>query len=118
MPPLNNLSCRSWSLDQSTQSTTQAVAGALVTRLPLPQESLRFSITIVALQLASSPFGPRLLRNFMQDTGNQVVLGTFISTFVYSLMVLRTVNETEDNEFVPHVAVTCAIVLAIDSIGY
>jgi uncharacterized membrane protein len=49
-----------------------------------------FSITIVALQLASSQFGPRLLRNFMRDTGNQVVLGTFIATFIYSLMVLRT----------------------------
>lgn len=41
-----------------------------------------FSITIVALQLAASNFGPRLLRNFMQDTGNQIVLGTFIGTFV------------------------------------
>ncbi|MBW4515868.1 MAG: DUF2254 domain-containing protein [Timaviella obliquedivisa GSE-PSE-MK23-08B] len=76
-----------------------------------------FSITIVALQLASSQFGPRLLRNFMQDTGNQVVLGTFISTFVYSLMVLRTINGVEENEFVPHLSVTCGIGLAIASIG-
>jgi uncharacterized membrane protein len=76
-----------------------------------------FSITIVALQLASSQFGPRLLRNFMQDTGNQVVLGTFISTFVYSLMVLRTINGVEENEFVPYIAVTCGIGLAIASVG-
>ena len=51
-----------------------------------------FSITIVVFQLASSQFGPRLLRNFMRDTGNQVVLGTFIATFLYSLLVLRTVR--------------------------
>lgn len=76
-----------------------------------------FSITIVALQLASSQFGPRLLRNFMQDTGNQVVLGTFIATFVYSLMVLRTINGVEENEFVPHLAVTIGIGLAIASVG-
>ena len=44
-----------------------------------------FSITIVALTLASSQFGPRLLRNFMRDTANQVVLGTFIATFLYCL---------------------------------
>ena len=50
-----------------------------------------FSITIVALQLASSNFGPRILRSFMQDVGNKVVLGTFISTFVYSLLVLRAI---------------------------
>ncbi len=95
-----------------SRAVLSAIAGSMVS-----VATTAFSITIVALQLASSQFGPRLLRNFMQDTGNQVVLGTFISTFVYSLMVLRTVNETEDNEFVPHVAVTCAIVLAIASIG-
>jgi uncharacterized membrane protein len=76
-----------------------------------------FSITIVALQLASSQFGPRLLRNFMRDTGNQVVLGTFISTFIYSLMVLRTINGVEETEFVPHLSVTCGIALAIASVG-
>lgn len=76
-----------------------------------------FSITIVALQLASSQFGPRLLRNFMKDKGNQIVLGTFIATFVYSLLVLRTINGVEENEFVPHLAVTCGIGLAIASIG-
>jgi uncharacterized membrane protein len=54
-----------------------------------------FSITIVALSLASSQFGPRLLRNFMRDTGNQVVLGTFIATFVYCLLVLRAVRGSD-----------------------
>ena len=95
-----------------SRAVLSAIAGSMMS-----VATTAFSITIVALQLASSQFGPRLLRNFMQDTGNQVVLGTFISTFVYSLMVLRTVNETEANEFVPHVAVTCAIGLAIASIG-
>jgi len=51
-----------------------------------------FSITIVALQLAASNYSPRLLRNFMQDTGNQLVLGIFIATFIYSLLVLRTIR--------------------------
>lgn len=95
-----------------SRAVLSAIAGSMVS-----VATTAFSITIVALQLASSQYGPRLLRNFMQDTGNQVVLGTFISTFVYSLMVLRTVNESEGREFVPHVAVTCAIGLAITSIG-
>jgi uncharacterized membrane protein len=95
-----------------SRAVLSAIAGSMVS-----VATTAFSITIVALQLASSQFGPRLLRNFMQDTGNQVVLGTFISTFVYCLMVLRTVNESEGQEFVPHVAVTCAIGLAIASIG-
>ncbi len=95
-----------------SRAVLSAIAGSMVS-----VATTAFSITIVALQLASSQFGPRLLRNFMQDTGNQVVLGTFISTFVYCLLVLRTVNESEGREFVPHVAVTCAIGLAIASIG-
>ena len=95
-----------------SRAILSAIAGSMVS-----VATTAFSITIVALQLASSQFGPRLLRNFMQDTGNQIVLGTFISTFVYSLMVLRTINGVEENEFVPHIAVTGGIGLAIASIG-
>ena len=71
-----------------------------------------FSITIVALQLASSQFGPRLLRNFMQDRGNQLVLGTFISTFMYCLLVLRTIQGQENGHFLPQISVTFSVVLA------
>jgi uncharacterized membrane protein len=95
-----------------SRAILSAIAGSMVT-----VATTAFSITIVALQLASSQFGPRLLRNFMQDTGNQIVLGTFISTFVYSLMVLRTINGVEKYEFVPHLAVTIGLCLAIASVG-
>jgi uncharacterized membrane protein len=76
-----------------------------------------FSITIAALTQASSQFGPRLLRNFMRDTGNQIVLGTFVATFIYCLLVLRTVYGTEELSFVPHIAVTVATLLAVASLG-
>ncbi|MGE3623366.1 MAG: DUF2254 domain-containing protein [Bdellovibrionales bacterium] len=79
--------------------------------------SLTFSITIVTLQLASSQFGPRLLRNFIRDRGNQMVLGTFIATFAYCLMVLRSVNGTGENEFVPQMAIAGSIMLALTSLG-
>ncbi|RCJ20035.1 hypothetical protein A6S26_04705 [Nostoc sp. ATCC 43529] len=96
------------------RSLLEAVAGSMVS-----VAATAFSITIVALQLAASNFGPRLLRNFMQDTGNQVVLGTFIGTFIYCLLVLRTVHGEGDGYslFVPQVAVTVGILLAIISIG-
>ncbi|TVP61533.1 MAG: DUF2254 domain-containing protein [Nodularia sp. (in: Bacteria)] len=76
-----------------------------------------FSITIVALQLATSNFGPRLLRNFMRDTSNQLILGTFIGTFIYSLLVLRTIDKSDDQEFIPHLSVTVGILLAVISIA-
>ncbi|MBC1237905.1 DUF2254 domain-containing protein [Nostoc sp. 2RC] len=96
------------------RSLLEAVAGSMVS-----VAATAFSITIVALQLAASNFGPRLLRNFMQDTGNQVVLGTFLGTFIYCLLVLRTIHGEGDgySQFVPQLAVTVGILLAIISIG-
>jgi uncharacterized membrane protein len=76
-----------------------------------------FSITIAALTLASSQFGPRLLRNFTRDTGNQLVLGTFVATFLYCLLVLRTVRSQAEGGFVPYLSITAGMVLAIASIG-
>jgi uncharacterized membrane protein len=76
-----------------------------------------FSMTLVALTLASSQFGPRLLRNFMRDKSNQVVLGTFIATFLYCLLVLRTIHYTGQEGFVPHLSVTVSVMLALVSMG-
>ncbi|MEE7504831.1 DUF2254 domain-containing protein [Methylobacterium sp. C33D] len=76
-----------------------------------------FSITIAALTLASGQMGPRLLRNFIRDARNQTVLGIFLGTFAYSLMVLRTVRTVEEDPFVPHLAITGALVLALVALG-
>jgi len=76
-----------------------------------------FSMTLVALSLASSQLGPRLPRNFMRDTANQVVLGTFVATFVYCLLVLRTIRRADEVAFVPHLSVSIGMLLAIVSIG-
>jgi uncharacterized membrane protein len=72
---------------------------------------------MLTLQLASSQFGPRVLRNFMRDRSNQIVLGTFIATFLYCLLVLRTVRGTENSSFVPHLSVAFGALLAIASVA-
>jgi uncharacterized membrane protein len=79
--------------------------------------ALVFSITIVALSFASSQLGPRLLVSFMRDTGNQLVLGTFVATFLYCLLVLRTVQSGPGAPFVPHLSVTVAVALTVASLG-
>ncbi|BAQ46740.1 DUF2254 domain-containing protein [Methylobacterium aquaticum] len=76
-----------------------------------------FSITIAALTLASSQMGPRLLRNFVRDARNQIVLGIFLGTFAYALMVLRTVRTVQESPFVPHLAISGAIALALISLA-
>ena len=76
-----------------------------------------FSITIAALSLAAGQMGPRLLRNFTQDRGNQVTLGAFLGTFSYALLVLRSVRTQEEGVFVPHLSLTVAIALALVCVG-
>ena len=80
-----------------------------------------FSITIATLTLTSSQFGPRLLRTFTSDRGVQFALGTFVSTFLYPLLVLRVVQtggEGEENTpFVPFVSVLIAMLLAVWATG-
>lgn len=93
---------------EGARGILQAIAGSMIT-----VAGVTFSITMVALSFASSQFGSRLLRNFMADTGNQVVLGTFVATFIYCLLVLRTVRSDGGAEFVPYISITTALVLAL-----
>jgi uncharacterized membrane protein len=95
----------------SARSILSTIAGAM-----LGVASTVFSITLVALTLASSQFGSRLLRNFMHDRLNQFVLGTYIATFIYCLMVLRTVKSGEEFIFIPNISVLFAMLLALGNI--
>ncbi len=76
-----------------------------------------FSITIIALQLASTQYSPRVLREFMRDTGSQVVMGTFIATFIYSLLAARSVRDLDEGiYFVPVLTLAGGILLALASV--
>jgi uncharacterized membrane protein len=96
---------------EGARAVLSALAGSMIT-----VAGVVFSITIVALSLASSQFGPRLLRNFIRDRRSQFALGSFTSTFIYCLLVLRTVRGTEDQHFVPELAVAIGIFLGVASI--
>jgi uncharacterized membrane protein len=97
---------------EGARAVLSTVAGSMIT-----VAGVVFSITIVALSLATGQFGPRLLRNFIRDRSNQFVLGTFTATFIYCLLVLRTVRGTDDERFVPGISVALGIVLALAGLG-
>jgi uncharacterized membrane protein len=97
---------------EGARAVLSAIAGSMIT-----VAGLTFSITMLTLQLASSQFGPRLMRSFMRDRGNQLVLGTFIATFLYCLLVLRTVRGTEGPALCRTLAVAFGVLLAIASIA-
>ncbi|MDZ7622817.1 MAG: DUF2254 domain-containing protein [Candidatus Competibacteraceae bacterium] len=77
-----------------------------------------FSITIVALSLTSSQYTSRVLRNFMRDRINQIVLGVFVGIFAYCLVVLRVIRGGDEGAFVPSLAVLVGLILAFVGIGY
>ena len=97
---------------EGARAVLATIAGSMITIT-----GVTFSITIVALTLASSQFGPRLMRNFMKDRGNQVVLGIFNATFIYCLLILRSVDTTETYAFVPNISTSFAVVLALINVG-
>ncbi|POY01286.1 DUF2254 domain-containing protein, partial [Mycobacterium kansasii] len=77
-----------------------------------------FSLTVLSLQIASSQFSVRLLRTFLRDVPNQVVLAVFACTFAYSTGGLHTVGEHVGGAaFVPKVAVSGSLALAFVSLG-
>ncbi|MCO8124313.1 DUF2254 domain-containing protein [Stieleria sp. TO1_6] len=101
------------------RSLLATVAGSMIT-----VTGVTFSLTILAVSYATSHYGPRLLDNFMRDRGNQITLGTFVATFLYCLLVLRTVrSEAGDyaqwsaSLFVPHLSIAVAIALTLASVG-
>lgn len=81
--------------------------------------ALVLGLTVVALQLSSTQFSPRLLRNFLRDRPNQIVLSTFTATFVYAAAGLYTVGlavGTRTEDF-PRLAVSGALVLMFASLA-
>jgi uncharacterized membrane protein len=84
------------------------VAAAIITVV-----GIVFSITIVALTLASTQFGPRMLRNFVRDPGTQLSLGTFVASFCYAMIALVSVGGGPHGDFVPHLSITVTLLLTL-----
>ncbi len=77
-----------------------------------------FSIGLVALQLASQQFSPRVVRNYVRSTTIKLALGTFIATFIYPLFSLGYLQElTHGGRSVATISEAIAMVLAIASIA-
>lgn len=100
----------------AARSVLSTIAGSLITVV-----TTAFSLTLVTLQLASTNYSPRVLRSFAADRGVQTVLGVYIATFLYALLVLRIVRDGEDGSasgaFIPVISTTVAVVLAVVCVG-
>jgi uncharacterized membrane protein len=101
----------SWVISGSADAARQiltAIAAAVITVV-----GVVFSIILVTLTLASTQFGPRMLRNFIRDRGTQLTLGTFVATFIYAVLVLVSIGPGPRGDFVPHIGVTVTLALTV-----
>lgn len=98
---------------EPARTLLSAIAGGLIT-----VTGVAFSVTVVALQLSSTQFAPRVLPNFLADRANQIVLGTLIGTFTFSLLLLRVIDDPRPGGSpLPRVSIAFAMVLAVASIA-
>ncbi len=93
---------------EGSRMILSAIAGSMIT-----VASLVFSMTLVALSLVASQLGPRILQIFMEDRPTQVVLGLFIATFLFAMIVLGAVGYGKANEFIPTLGVVVSGGLAV-----
>ena len=97
---------------EGARSLLSTIAGSMITAA-----SVTFSLAAVALSIASQQYGSRVLRNFMRDRITQVLLGTFVSTFLYSVLVVRDIRGSDfSGGFVPAIAITIAIAMSLISL--
>ncbi|MDQ8202940.1 DUF2254 domain-containing protein [Pelagicoccus sp. SDUM812003] len=97
-------------INRSSRETSLAIVGAIVGSL-ITVAGVTFSITIVSLTLASSQFGPRLLRNFLRSGSSQVTLGALIGSFIYGILIMPAMDENWEAGKA-HPSVTLMILLA------
>src|SRR5690606_2368662 len=75
--------------DRDSASTlSQVIATSVMTAI-----TITFSLTVVALQMASQQFSPRLLREFVRDRVTKMTLAIPVSTFVVTVVGLRAVAD-------------------------
>jgi uncharacterized membrane protein len=94
----------------AARSILSVIAGSLITVI-----SLVFSITILTLHQASSQYTPRIIRTFVNDRANQSVLGAFLATFLYSILVMRRIRGEDGPgpESIPVLSITVSVFLAL-----
>jgi uncharacterized membrane protein len=109
------LTLPAWFYSGTADSVRQILAAIAAAEITVV--GVVFSITIVALTLASTQFGPRMLRNFIRDRVTQFTLGTFVASFFYAVLTLISISPGRHGDFVPHLSTTVSLMLVVIDLG-
>lgn len=99
---------------EAARSTLSSVAGATIALA-----GVVFSITVLTLSIASSQFGSRLVRNVMSDSIADLVIGQYVGTSLYCMLVLQTVREGKNGTdvFTPQLGTAVGLILGLICMG-
>lgn len=97
---------------EGARSMLSTIAAGLIASV-----TLLLSMMLVAVQLASSQFSPRTVRNWIGDRTLQRAIGLVLGTVVYCLLVMReTRTISEGQALTPHLSAVVAVVLGVFSL--
>jgi uncharacterized membrane protein len=94
---------------EDARQVVATVAAAMLTFM-----GVVFSITLVALQLASTQYSPRVVRSFVRSPATKWTLAVFIATFTFAFNTLTSIDSATD--YVPVTSVLCTYVLVMTSL--
>ncbi len=69
-----------------------------------------FSMVMLLLSQASSNYSPRLLPGLISDKKHQIILGIYLSTILYNIFILFSIQPTGDKYQIPGFSVLVGIV--------
>jgi uncharacterized membrane protein len=101
----------------SDPGSATTFAGAIAAAI-LAFVAVVFATTLVAIQLAASQYSPRTVRIFIRSRVTRVTLGLFLSTFVFSVVMLvsNRASVTSAKQFAPVVSVTTLLALTVATV--
>ncbi len=107
---------RSWMTVFQIGATGVRQVLAVTTGAMMTITGVVFSISVVTLTLAANQFGAKILRNYLSDSRNKVVLGLFVGSFLYGLVVLASIDSETDSS-IPALAFMVSLLLTVAAIA-
>lgn len=96
------------SLAEDTKQIVVTVSSAMMTFI-----GVVFSISLVAVQMASGQLTPRVVRIFVRSRISKLTLSVFLATFVFSLLVLSSYESDTDPRRVTSVPFVQSVLTAV-----
>ncbi len=76
-----------------------------------------FSMVMLLLSQASNNFSPRLLPGLISERKHQLIIGVYLATTIYCILIILSIKSIEDEERLPALSLLLGIFLTIFCIG-